>query len=458
MKYPRALEDKVKEIEAIIEKWPVEKSLQEVMAWILQFETEDFDLAIRIIRQMNVIGQKDFEGALKIAFSKLMRHGQEKKPKISNTNTIYCPIGSAGKSGAMVAYHFRTVNHLASSHFLDEETIGLLKAGQIKNLVLVDDIIATGKQSKEAVEKIMPIAAAAGINNVYVLSIVGFKEGIKAVQDTGQVEVFSAFEYDEIDTIKSIECSFFDGMTYAEREQAQNKITNKYKGRGFGGFGGFITFYYNTPNCTLYSVSMDTDGWIPLFYRYRDLKGVEEPEFKQLTEELEKAKLTQEKLAECSIYTEEIIVELFLAELAERNDNFGFKTLRILSIGPVRHKTVLEKYRKMTIKSIFVTDDEPGDNKGPHSIEDEKDVILMGNVMKYFDETKVMSSPLCRSLLGENFIILKEERLLHQEMEMKLLKHVSPTKRVEVMRELVSNCIRPKEAERLIERIKKVYE
>ena len=69
MKYPRALEDKVKEIEAIIEKWPVEKSLQEVMEWILQFETEDFDLAIRIIRQMNVIGQKDFEGALKIAFS-----------------------------------------------------------------------------------------------------------------------------------------------------------------------------------------------------------------------------------------------------------------------------------------------------------------------------------------------------------------------------------------------------
>ncbi len=51
MKYPRALEDKVKEIEAIIEKWPVEKSLQEVMAWILQFETEDFDLAIRIIKE-----------------------------------------------------------------------------------------------------------------------------------------------------------------------------------------------------------------------------------------------------------------------------------------------------------------------------------------------------------------------------------------------------------------------
>ena len=99
MKYPRELEDKVKEIKAIIEGWPVEKSLNEVMEWILQFETEDFELALRILKQLNVVGQKDFEGALKIAFSKLMRHANEKGIKLSNTNTIYCPIGTAGKSG-----------------------------------------------------------------------------------------------------------------------------------------------------------------------------------------------------------------------------------------------------------------------------------------------------------------------------------------------------------------------
>ena len=58
MKYPRELEDKVKEIKTIIEGWPVEKSLNEVMEWILQFETEDFELALRILKQLNVVGQK----------------------------------------------------------------------------------------------------------------------------------------------------------------------------------------------------------------------------------------------------------------------------------------------------------------------------------------------------------------------------------------------------------------
>jgi hypothetical protein len=457
MKYPRELEDKVKEIEAIIAKWPVEKTLQEVMEWILQFETEDFDLAIRILRQMNVIGQKDFEGALKIAFSKLMRHGQESGANISNTNTIYCPIGTAGKSGAMVAYHFRSVNNLASSHFLDEETLKLLQAGKIKNLVLVDDIIATGDQSKETVAKIKPIAAAAGINKVYLLSIVGFKEGIKAVQETGQVDVFSAFEYDEIDTIKSIDCSFFDGMPYCDRKQAIQKISKKYKGQGYKGFGGFVTFYYNTPNCTLYSVSMDTDGWIPLFFRYKDLKGVEAPELEQLTKELGEAKLSQEKMDECSIYTEEKIIELFMTELAAKHDNFGFKSLRIMSIGAIRSKNVLDKYRKMTSKSIFVTDDEPNDKKASRSVMNEKDVIMMGNVMKYFDIMDVLKLPLCSSLIGENPVVLVEPKLLYQEWETKLLKRVSPTMRVEVMKELVNNCIINSEVVKLIERIKKVY-
>ena len=457
MKYPRELEDKVKEIDTIIRGWPVEKSLREVMEWILQFETADFDLAIRIIRQLNVIGQKDFDGALKIAFSKLMRHGQEKNVNISNANTIYCPIGTAGKSGAMVAYHFRTVNNLASSHFLDEETLKMLKAGKIKNLVLVDDIIATGNQSKKSVEKIKPIAAAAGINNVYLLSIVGFREGIKTVQETGQVDVFSAFEYDEIDTMKSIDCSFLDGMPYKERRQAIKKISNKYKGQGYEGFGAFIAFYYNTPNCTLYSVSMDTEGWIPLFHRYRDLKGVEEPEFTELVKELENAKLGLEEMDECSIYTEEQITELFLTELAQKHDNFGFKSLRIVSIGPIRHKAVMNKYKNMTAKSIFVTDDELDDKKTPHDILQAKEVIAMGNVMKYFDVTEVLKSPLCSSLIGEKPIILMEPRLLNQDWEMKLLKKVSPTQRVEVMRELVNNCVVNSEVKKLIEKIRKVY-
>lgn len=457
MKYPRELEDKIKEIKEIIAQWPVEKTLQEVMHWILQFEVEDFDLALRILRQLNVIGQKDFEGALRIAFSKLMRHGFERGDKLSNANTIYCPIGTAGKSGAMVAYHFRAINHLASSHFLDDETLKLLKAGKIKNLVLVDDIIATGDQSKRSIEKIKPIAAAAGISNVYLLSVVGFKQGIKNVQETGQVDVFSAIEYDEIDTIKSIECSFFDGLPYEKRNQVREKIVSKYKGTGYGGFGAFVAFYYNTPNCTLYSVSLDTNGWIPLFLRYTDMTNIDDPEFIQLTKELSDAKLSKDNLDECSIYTEGMIEELFLTELAERNDNFGFSSLRIMSIGDVGLKAKRDKYREMTTKTIFVTDDEVDDKYSRLTKIKEKDIVFMGNVMKYFNVRDIMSSPFLSSLLSDLPFVLAEPGLVNQELELKLLKRVSPTQRIEVMRELVNKCVIPSEVVKLIDKVKKVY-
>lgn len=459
MKYPRELENKVKEIESIITEWPVKKTLQEVMDWILQFETEDFDLAIRILRQLNVIGPKDFEGALRIAYSKLIRHGLEKDAKLSKANTIYCPIGSAGKSGAMVAYHFRTVNQLASSHFLDDETLKLLKGGKIRNLVLIDDIIATGDQSKKTLEKIKPIAAAAGINNVYLLSVVGFKDGIKEIQDTGLADVFSAIEYDKIDTIRSIDCSFFDGIPYEKRNPLKERISNKYKGPGYKAFGAFIVFYYNTPNCTLYSVSLDTDGWIPLFQRYRDLTNIDEPEFEQLTKEIEKVKLDKDILDECSIYTEGQIEEQFIAELASKNSGFGFKSLRVMPIGGFVSKEIMDKYRKMTKKSIFISDDSEEDyhESLPPSLKC-KDVILMGNVMRYFNLSAVYDSPLCANLIGNRLFPVGDSYLLYRELELILLKRQSPTMRVEVMKELVNKCLNNAEVAKLIERIKEVYQ
>lgn len=203
---------------------------------------------------------------------------------------------------------------------------------------------------------------------------------------------------------------------------------------------------------------MNTNGWIPLFLRYRDLSSVDEPEFVQLTKELEKTKPTKDELDECSIYTEGMVEERFLEELALRYENFGFSSLRILSIGSLGPKEKLDKYRKITSKTIFITDSEL-DDKGkpvPPRLK-EKDVVFMGNVMKYFDVMKIVTSPICSPLLGEHPVILMEPKLLHQDLEMKLLKRVSPTQRIEVMKELVSNCIINSEVIKLVEKIKKVY-
>lgn len=96
MKYPKYLENRLDEIKMIIKSWPIEKSLEEVMAWVLQFESNDYDLAIRVIKNLNVIGADDLNIALNVAYSKLLRHAQEKGSKISNENTLYMAIGNDG--------------------------------------------------------------------------------------------------------------------------------------------------------------------------------------------------------------------------------------------------------------------------------------------------------------------------------------------------------------------------
>ena len=45
-----------------------------------------------IIGNLNVIGSADLNIALNVAYSKLLRHAQEKGNKISTTNTLYMPI------------------------------------------------------------------------------------------------------------------------------------------------------------------------------------------------------------------------------------------------------------------------------------------------------------------------------------------------------------------------------
>ena len=147
MKYPIDIEIRLKEIEEVISKWPKKKRLEDVITWMLQFDNEDFDLAFRIIKNLNVIGPEELNSALAISYSKLMRRAKAKKINISLKNTMFAAIGGASKSGAMIAYNFRLINELASANFLDEETIKFIEEGEVENLVLVDDIIATGDQS-----------------------------------------------------------------------------------------------------------------------------------------------------------------------------------------------------------------------------------------------------------------------------------------------------------------------
>ncbi len=72
LKYPIEIEKRLADIEAVISSWPTKKNIEDVVTWMLQFDNEDFDLAFRIIKNLNVIGPDELNSALAISYSKLM--------------------------------------------------------------------------------------------------------------------------------------------------------------------------------------------------------------------------------------------------------------------------------------------------------------------------------------------------------------------------------------------------
>ena len=451
MKYPKYLESRIQEICAIVSNWHSDKKVEEVMSWILQFEPDHYDLAIRILRNINYIGPDDLNTALSVAYSKLLRHAKEKGKKISLENTLYMPIGSDGKSGAMIAYNFRMINDLSSSYFMSEETFEFVKEGKIRNLVLIDDIIATGEQSGKQLKQMAEKARTLGIANVYLVTAFGFRSGIDCLRDTQVADVFSAVEYDDKDTVMNLDALLYDGLPHDKRQQYKESISKYYGGYGYVGennidpIGALITFYDNTPNCSLSMIWGNNNGWIPLFERKHD-RIVREPGLYTLTEFLQ-TKNEDVNIAkqDCSIYVEGKTEELFLQELAQRNGNFGYSSLSIISIGPFVSDTLIEALKKYSKQVFFVTDEdlslETEHVKMIKRVIDSDDLKSMGHTLSYFDIEKIKSSERFAKVLGKDFVWSTDDiQSLNTYLENRLIKHAPAVYKVDNMRELIEHC------------------
>lgn len=459
MKYPKYIENHLPEIKQIVESWPIEKSLTEVLMWIMQFDATDYDLAIRILRSLNVIGAKELNNALSVAYSKLIRHSRDLGEKISQDDTIFMPIGGAGKSGAMIAYGFRTINGLSTAHFLNQDSIELLQESKITNLVLIDDIIATGDQSSEMIKKIADAARSVGIMRVYVLAAFGFRDGIEKVKNTQVADVMSAVEYDEVDTVRSFDSDFYDGLSYADRSKYKERLA-KYGKLGYGEMGALLSFYYNTPNCTIYPIWVNIDGWRPLLPRKHDTKAdnVELLQIKDLVAQVKKAENHIAKKA-CSIYVEGKAMELFLKVYLQQNEEPELSGVNVVSIGTFATNTLIDELCQYSEKTIFITE-EPATSETPHAaclksmFGDKANLLLhLKDVFINFDYKKIVENEALSSYLENVMLDDLEENVRLKLLETRLFKHKEENVRYDIMTELVKNCLNEQKCQETIDQI-----
>lgn len=464
MRYPQTIESKLNDVRTIIENWPIEISFDKVLKWIMQFDPDDFDLAVRIIKNLNVIGFEDLNNALTIAYSKLERMASDKGTKINSKNTLFAGIGEGGKSGAMIGYNFRLINELSEENFLDEKSLEFLKQGKIENIVLVDDIISTGNQATEEVKKLMENVIPLGVKNIFLLTAVGMKEGIQKVFDETNAYIFSAFEYDKNDTVVSLDSNFYEGIAYEERESLKKRL--EYYGSkvsksafGYGGVGGLIVFYYNTPNSTLPIVWSDFNSWLPLVKRVRKINGIASY-YKQF-EKVEPIKASPTKTkTELSLFvegkTDEIFIDLISSQISKET---GFKKINVISLGGVFTDTFISNIDKMATKYLFLPED---DSFMPRGMRDKlkttlqnKPHVFMKSIFHYINTKDLIESEqydkyFPKKLFPEDY----SNPELIREIEHRILRRVPPSLRIKMIQEIMASFANKKEIDKLVQSIK----
>lgn len=468
MKYPKTLTNKINEVKTIVDSWNVQIPVSEVIKWMMQFDNTDFELAFRIIKNLNVIGYDELKSGLNIAYSKLERKSIDKNTKISSKNTLFAGIGEGGKSGAMISYNFRMINELSEENFLDEDSFIHIEEGRIENIVLVDDIISTGNQAIKEIQKLTESLVPLGVKNIFLLTAVGMKHGIKKVEDETGAYVFSAFEYDETDTVISFDSEFYDGLEFGERRflkerlEYYGKICSPKSPLGYGGVGGLIVFYYNTPNSTIPHVWSFLNSWLPLFKRTVRINGIDSyyKQFDNLKSQKPKSKTSKEEL---TLFVEGKNEEMFFELIPNRLKTvFEIEKLNVIALGGGSYsEKLIDNLNKTETQYLFVIEDDPfapnSYNSKIEQIFKDKPHVKMKQLSEYLDIEAILKDEDFSKVLNRDSSkeIDINSREFKREFEMKLFRRYPNYYRETVMKRLVPKYLDEKKVDDLLEEMKK---
>ncbi|MBY9077126.1 hypothetical protein [Paenibacillus sp. CGMCC 1.18879] len=461
MKYPISIHNKLLEVEDIISSWPVSIDIDHVIKWILQFDSNDYHIALRVINHLNVIGYDDMNSALQVAYSRLLRIAKDKGTTIKADNTLFAGIGDAGKSGSMISYHFRMINDVSEENFLDEDTLHHLEKERVENIVLLDDVISTGNQATKEINVLTEKVTPFKVKNIFLLTVSGMRDGITKVTDETKALTFSAFEYGREDTINSLDSKFYEGVLYDSRKALLERIeyygkisSNSNNGLGYGGIGGLIVFPYNTPNSTLPIIWSDRNGWIALFKRVRRVNGISSY-YRQMDKAIEakvkqeKSQVSTQKTNNLNLYVEGKIDEEFFNLLIQEYDltnKLKVDKINVIALGGAFFSESLIKIlTDLGEKNLFLFEDDTLTHPGGRGIKkfieekfpDLPVIYLEPSIMQFLDIKNLLEdaevAPSLEKLLGENITIEQissDQRLLNdieRHLKMKFrnrLKHL----------------------------------
>lgn len=361
-------------VEKAISQWPIPFSVDHAIKWMLQFDRDDYPLALRILESVDVLAQRDVRTAFEVAQAKLERAAVEKGTPIKRSNTLYAGVGQTAKSGSVMAYHYRLTAEVAESDFFAQDEEEDIDFGRIDNIVLLDDVIGTGQSVIVDVSRIAEeVHSLARSRNIYVLTVAGYADGIaRVVEETG-ASVISALEYSSQDTVIDFDAAFYAGLPMSERSRTLDRIKRYCRiaarsDLGYGDVGGLLVFDHNTPNTSLPLIWARGNGWIPLFPRAGRIQGsakvLKVVESERAAEAQELAPAAPQKPAreeiDLTVFVEGKFDELFVDVMRSRKQLaqfLGVKDVSAVALGGLAQSNRLFDLLKESRKyAVFVLD------------------------------------------------------------------------------------------------------
>jgi hypothetical protein len=373
---PSSVASQLDRLEKAIASWPMPFPLDHAIKWVLQFDRDDYPLALRIIESIDVLAQRDVRAAFEVAQAKLERAAVEKGTPIKRSNTLYAGVGQAAKSGALMAYHYRLTAEIAESDFFVQDEEEEIDFSKIDNIVLLDDVIGTGQSVTTDVARIAEdVHSLARSRNIYVLTVAGYEEGIAHVVEKTGASVISALEYSSKDTVTDLDAAFYAGLPMAERARTLDRIKRYCRlaarsDLGYGNVGGLLVFDHNTPNTSLPLIWARGNGWIPLFPRAGRIQGsakvlkvVEDERRAETREEAPTAPQKPPREAiDLTLFVEGKFDELFIDVMRGRMhlaDRLGVKDVSAVALGGLAHsKRLFDLLRESRKYAVFVLEDD----------------------------------------------------------------------------------------------------
>jgi len=271
---------------------------------------------------------------------------------------LYAAVGNAAKSGSLIAYQYRISAELSEEDFFssEDEPLDLTK---IENIVLVDDIVCTGRSVAKEVKNIAEeVYALSGSRNIFVLTVAGYQEGIDHVMKETGAPVICALEYSAADTVTSLDAEFYSDLTMQERTNMLQQIKRYCRSisrsdLGYGGIGGLLVFEHNTPNTTLPIIWHNGKGWTPLFPRAmkisgtaKVLKSAETERQKQMELSKDNSRAVPRDKAELTLFVEGKLDEIFVDFMRLKRglaEKLKVSTVNAIALGGLYQSSVVSQ-------------------------------------------------------------------------------------------------------------------